>query len=46
MEAGPLGMSGYRLRSREKEGSRAGGNGGERRQREEEKLKPRKKAIY
>lgn len=28
MEAGPLGTSGYRLRSREDEGSRAGEDGG------------------
>lgn len=34
MEAGPLGRSGYRLRSTEDDGSRAGKDGGERWRRE------------
>lgn len=43
MEAGPPGRSGYRLRSRENEGSRAVENEGEKRRREKE---AKEKVIY
>lgn len=47
MEAGPLGRSGYRLRSREDEGSRAGEKSGRKMAKEgEERWKPRKKKSH
>lgn len=46
MEAGPLGTSGYRLRSREDEGSRAGEDGGEKDGEGGREMEAKEKVIY